>query len=151
MRILRLPGVFVPRSDTWLLATHLQRQSQVNGAVADVCTGSGALAIAAALAGARSVTAIDLSRRALASARLNAALNGVRLRTRRSSLLSAVPGERFDLIVSNPPYLPSDGPSPGRGSARHIDGGADGRALLDQLIEQAPSHLRPGGLLIVTH
>src|SRR5215210_6546473 len=103
MRILRFPGVFVPRSDTWLLAAHLQHQSQVTGAVADVCTGSGALAIAAARAGATSVTAIDISRRALLSARLNARLNGVRLRTRRSSLLSALPGERFDLIVSNPP------------------------------------------------
>jgi release factor glutamine methyltransferase len=151
MRIVRMPGVFVPRSDTWLLADHLRRQPQVNGAVADVCTGSGALAIAAARAGATSVTAIDVSRRALASARINARLNGVRVRTRRSSLLAALPGERFDLIVSNPPYLPSDDPRPARGSARHIEAGPDGRAFLDRLIAQAPSHLRPGGLLIVTH
>ena len=123
----------------------------MNGAVADVCTGSGALAIVAARAGATSVTAIDISRRALASARINARLNGVRVRTRRSSLLAALPGERFDLIASNPPYLPSDDPSAARGSARHIDAGPDGRAFLDRLIAQAPSHLRPGGLLIVTH
>ena len=146
-----MPGVFVPRSDTWLLAGHLQRQPQVNGAVADVCTGSGALAIAAARAGATSVTAIDVSRRALASARINAWLNGVHVRTRRSSLLAALEGERFDLIVSNPPYLPSDDPSPARGTARHIDAGPDGRVFLDRLIAQAPSHLRPGGLLLVTH
>jgi release factor glutamine methyltransferase len=150
MRILHVPGVFVPRSDTWLLAAHLRRQPQVEGAVADVCTGSGALAIAAALASATSVTAIDVSRRALLSARLNARLNGVRVRTRRGSLLAAVPAERFDMIVSNPPYLPSDEPRP-LGSARHTEAGADGRSLLDRLIEQAPAHLRPGGVLIVTH
>jgi release factor glutamine methyltransferase len=152
MRILRLPGVFVPRSDTWLLASHLRRQPQVRGAVLDVCTGSGALAVAAASADATSVTAVDVSRRALISARLNARLNGVRVRTRRGSLLSAVSGETFDMIVSNPPYLPSpDGSGAVRGPARHIEGGFDGRELLDRIIAGAPAHLNPGGVLIVTH
>jgi release factor glutamine methyltransferase len=143
--------VFVPRSDTWLLAAELRRRRQVKGTVVDVCTGSGALAIAAAGAGATSVTAVDVSRRAVISARVNARLNGVRVRTRRGSLLSAVPGERFDLIVSNPPYLPSDDPLPARGPGRHTEAGPDGRSLLDELIAQAPAHLRPGGLLLVTH
>lgn len=149
---MRLPGVFVPRSDTWLLAAHLRRQPQVRGAVLDVCTGSGAVAVAAALASATSVTAVDVSRRALVSARINAALNGVRVRTRRGSLLDAVPGERFDLIVSNPPYVPSpDVELDPRGEARHIEGGYDGREFLDRLIAAAPAHLNPGGLLMVTH
>jgi release factor glutamine methyltransferase len=143
--------VFVPRSDTWLLAAHVRRHPGVSGAVLDVCTGSGALAITAALSAATSVTAVDVSRRALITARVNARLNGVRVRTRRGSLLSAVPGERFDLIVSNPPYLPSDDDLPRRGGARHIDGGADGRRLMDELIAQAPAHLRTGGALMVTH
>jgi release factor glutamine methyltransferase len=151
VRILRAPGVFVPRSDTWLLAAELQRRPQVKGMVIDVCTGSGALAIAAARASATSVTAVDVSRRALMSARLNARLNGVRVHARRGNLLSAVPGERFDMIVSNPPYLPSDDDLPTRGRARHTEGGPDGRSLLDDLIAQAPSHLRPGGVLMVTH
>jgi release factor glutamine methyltransferase len=152
MRIVRLPGVFQPRSDTWLLAAHLRRQPQVTGAVLDVCTGSGVLAIAAAQASARSVTAVDVSRRSLLTTRANARLNGVRVRTRRGSLLSAVPGEAFDLIVSNPPYLPAAGDElPRRGAARHTEAGADGRALLDRLIDEAPAHLRPGGLLMVTH
>jgi release factor glutamine methyltransferase len=151
MRIARLPGVFEPRSDTWLLAAHLRRLPQVRGLVADVCTGSGALAITAALAPARSVTAIDVSRRALWAARVNARLNGVRVRTRRGALLSATPGERFDLISANPPYLPSPEPLPSRGRARHTEAGPRGRALLDELIAQAPRHLRPGGILVVTH
>jgi release factor glutamine methyltransferase len=151
MRIARLPGVFAPRSDTWLLAAHLRRLPQVRGAVLDVCTGSGALAIAAARAAATSVTAVDVSRRSLATVRLNARLNGVRVRTRRGVLLEAVPGEAFDLIVSNPPYLPSEQPLPTRGTARHTEAGPDGRVLLDRLIADARAHLRPGGVLVVTH
>src|SRR5690242_14507056 len=136
MRIVRLPGVFAPRSDTWMLAGHLQRHPRVRGAVLDVCTGSGAVAIAAARAGARSVTAVDVSRRALATVRINARLNGVHVRTRRGVLLDAVPGEAFDLIVSNPPYLPSGPELPSRGTDRHTEAGPDGRRLLDRLIEQ---------------
>jgi len=151
MRIVRLPGVFAPRSDTWMLAEHLTRDPRVRGAVLDVCTGSGAIAISAALAAARSVTAVDVSRRALATVRVNAWLNGVSVRTRRGELLDAVPGETFDLIAANPPYLPSPAELPTRGTARHTEAGPEGRALLDRLIAQAPSHLTPGGALLVTH
>lgn len=118
----------------------------------DVCTGSGAIAIAAALAGARSVTAVDVSRRAVVCARLNARLNGVRVEALRGSLLDAVPGRRFDVIVSNPPYLPADGDAlPERGPARHTEAGTTGRVLLDRLIDAAPAQLAPGGVLLVTH
>jgi release factor glutamine methyltransferase len=134
-----------------MLAAHMRRDPRVRGAVLDLCTGSGALAIAAGFAAATSVTAVDVSRRALATVRINARLNGVRVRTRRGELLDAVPGEAFDLIVSNPPYLPSPGEPPGRGTGRHTEAGPDGRALLDRLIAQAPAHLRPGGVLMVTH
>jgi release factor glutamine methyltransferase len=153
MRIVRLPGVFRPRSDTWLLAAVLRRRPELQGGrVLDVCTGSGVLAIAAALGGARSVTAVDLSARAVLTARLNARLNGTRLEALRGSLLDAVPGRRFDVIGSNPPYLPAeDDAPPARGRARHTDAGATGRALLDRLIAAAPDHLASGGLLLVTH
>jgi len=151
MRIARLPGVFRPRSDTWLLAGALRERPELpGGEVLDVCTGSGALAIAAALGGARSVTAVDVSRRALLSVRLGARLNGVHVEARRGSLLAAVPGRRFDVIVANPPYLPGAAP-PARGAGRHTEAGARGRALLDRLIDAAPGHLRPGGVLLVTH
>jgi release factor glutamine methyltransferase len=129
----------------------MRSQPQVKGAVIDVCTGSGAVAVAAARAGATFVTAVDVSRRALISTSLNARLNGVNVRTRRGDLLDAVPDERFDLIVSNPPYLPAPERPVPRGRARHTDGGPDGRSLLDRLIEQAPAHLLRGGLLLVTH
>lgn len=153
MRIVRMPGVFRPRSDTWLLAAVLRGQPQLRGgAVLDVCTGSGALAIAAALAGARTVCAVDVSARAVLGARLNARLNGVRVQTLRGDLLGAVPGRRFDVIVANPPYLPSERDElPMRGRARHTEAGATGRAVVDRLIAAAPAHLAPGGVLLVTH
>jgi release factor glutamine methyltransferase len=153
MRVLTLPGVFRPRSDTWMLAAALRElRLGPEHAVADVCTGSGALALTAALAGAGEVTAIDVSRRAVLTARLNARLHGVRVRGRRGDLLDAVAGERFDVIVSNPPYLPAaDDQLPRRGPERAWDAGRDGRALLDRLCAQVPAHLRPGGTVLLVH
>jgi release factor glutamine methyltransferase len=118
--------------------------------VLDLCTGSGILAVSAGLAGARSVTAVDVSRRAVATARLNGLLNGVRVRARRGNLLDAVPGERFDVIVANPPYLPAVADEP-RGLQRATEAGPDGRLFVDRLIDRAPDHLNPGGVLLVVH
>jgi release factor glutamine methyltransferase len=153
MRIVTPPGVFSPISDTWLLADALREQIvSPRAAVLDICTGSGALAITAALRGARDVTAVDLSRRAVATARLNARLNGVRIEARRSDLFSALGRRRFDVIVSNPPYVPAETDElPSRGLRRAWDAGRDGRALLDRLLDEAPAHLKPGGVLLVVH
>ena len=151
VRLLALPGVFRPPSDTWLLAEHA-RPLAAGADVLDVCSGSGALAIDAALHGARSATAVDVSRRAALAARVNGRLNGVRVRALRGDLLEPVSGERFDLIVSNPPYVPAAEDSlPARGPRRALDAGRDGRALLDRVCAQAPAHLRPGGTLLVVH
>ena len=152
MRILAPPGVFRPRSDTWLLADHLRRDPLVFQAdVLDLCAGSGALAVAARRAGAASATAIDVSRRAVLTARINGLLNGVRVRGRRGDLLAAIPGERFDLIVSNPPYLPAPEGRPSKGPARAWDAGRDGRVLLDRICAEAPGHLKSGGALLLVH
>lgn len=152
MRVLAVPGVFQPRSDTWMLIAAVGRQPLPPGArVVDLCTGSGAVAVAAALRGA-SVTAVDISRRALLSVQLNALINGVRVRTRRGNLFDAVRGERFDLIVANPPYLPADDDAlPTRGPERAWDAGRDGRGVLDPLCAMAVAHLQPGGTILVVH
>jgi release factor glutamine methyltransferase len=153
VRLVVLPGVFRPISDTWLLADALDREPLEPGArVLDLCSGSGALAIRAALGGPRAVTAVDVSRRAVLTIRLNAALNGVSVRARRGDLLGAVGGERFDAIVSNPPYVPAPTDElPARGRARAWDAGRDGRALLDRICADAPRHLHPGGVLLLVH
>jgi release factor glutamine methyltransferase len=153
VRLVTLPGVFRPISDTWLLADALDREPLSPGArVLDLCSGSGALAIRAALGGPRVVTAVDVSRRAVLTIRANAALNRVRVRALRGDLFSAVAGERFDAIVSNPPYVPSPTDDlPARGRSRAWDAGRDGRALLDRICDRARAHLRPGGRLLLVH
>jgi release factor glutamine methyltransferase len=153
MRLVPIPGVFRPISDSWLLARVVREEIVGRAAsparVLDVCTGSGVVGVSAACAGAE-VTAVDVSRRAVAAAWLNARLNRVRVRARRGSLLEPVAGEAFDVIASNPPYVPSDRERP-RGLERAWVAGHDGRALLDRLLEDAPARLRPGGALLVVH
>lgn len=152
MRLVTLPGVFRPHSDSRLLADYLREAVEPGSSVADICTGSGVLAVTAACAGAGRVTAVDVSRRAVLTAWINARLNGVSIRARRGDLLAPLFGERFDLIVSNPPYVPAaDDDLPTRGRARAWDAGRDGRALLDRICAQAPARLRPGGAVLVVH
>lgn len=147
-----MPGVFRPISDSRLLADCLRRELSPGARVADICTGSGVLAVTAAVHGAGAVSATDCSRRAVWSARLNARLNGVVVGAVRGDLLEPVRDRQFDLIVSNPPYVPAENDDlPSRGAARAWDGGRNGRALIDRLCDEAPAHLRPGGTLLLVH
>lgn len=152
MRLFTLPGVFRPRPDSWMLARALRAERLPAGArVLDVCTGSGLLAVTAALGGAQA-TAVDLSRRAVLCADLNARLNGVRVRALRGDLFAPVRDERFDAIVSNPPYVPAeDDEVPARGRRRAWDAGRDGRAILDRLCAEAPRYLDAGGVVLLIH
>jgi release factor glutamine methyltransferase len=133
-----------------MLAARVRETASSGERVLDVCTGSGIVAVSAALAGAE-VTAVDVSDRAVLAARLNARLNGVRVRALRGDLLDPVADERFDLIVSNPPYVPADGELPGRGLERAWRAGPDGRAVLDRLCEEAPRLLASGGAMLLVH
>jgi release factor glutamine methyltransferase len=152
VRILTLPGVFEPHSDSQLLADVLAEQTLPPGSrVLDVCTGSGILALRAAQRGWRA-TAVDRSRRAIWTTRMNAALNGVAVRAFHGDLFDPVAGERFDAIVSNPPYVPAaTDVLPRSGPQRAWDAGIDGRLVLDRICAQAPLHLRPGGIVLLTH
>ncbi|MFF5252742.1 HemK2/MTQ2 family protein methyltransferase [Streptomyces leeuwenhoekii] len=145
-----LPGVYAPQEDTELLAGVLCDEPLPPGAaVLDVGTGSGALALRAARLGAR-VTAVDVSRRAVYAARLNARRAGLPVRVRRGNLFEPVRGESFDLILANPPYVPApDGGARPRGAARAWDAGPDGRLILDRICREGPALLRPGGVLLI--
>jgi release factor glutamine methyltransferase len=133
-----------------MLAAQLRLEALHGRAVLDLCTGSGMVAVTAALHGASEVVAVDVSRRALLSARLNAAINGVRVTGWRGDLLDAVDGERFDVIVSNPPYVPSPSSElPRRGRERAWEAGPDGRVFIDRICAAAPAHLLPGGVVLV--
>ncbi|MEU6304383.1 HemK2/MTQ2 family protein methyltransferase [Streptomyces chartreusis] len=146
------PGVYTPQWDTGLLARALGREDVGSATeVLDLGTGSGALAIQAARLGAR-VTAVDISRLAVLTARINALLARRRVRVRRGDLADAVPGSSYDLVVSNPPYVPSPAARlPLRGRSRAWEAGRDGRALVDRICTAAPSVLRPGGVLLIVH
>lgn len=151
MRLLTVPGVFKPVSDGRVLAHELGRRVRPGARVLDPFTGSGILAIAAARAGAGEVVAVDVSRRAVACAALNARLNGVRIRAVRGDMFEPVRGRRFDVIVANPPYVPAVDESRPSGAARAWDAGPDGRELLDRCCREAPAYLAPGGELLLIH
>lgn len=153
MRLVTLPGVFRPISDSRFLADILREQTlPPRASVLDLCTGSGILAVTAAMRGARDVTAVDVSRRAVATVRLNARLNGVKVHACRGDLYGAVADHKFDAIVSNPPYVPAETDElPTKGVARAWDAGRDGRLVLDRIIAGANDHLRPGGFILLTH
>ena len=152
MRLITLPGVFAPISDSWMLAE--AARDEIAGRPArslDLCTGSGVVAVAAARAGARA-SAVDVSRRAVLTARLNARLNGTTVDARRGDLFGAVDGASYDLITSNPPYVPcATDELPARGPERAWEAGRDGRVVLDRICDEAPAHLAPGGAILLVH
>ncbi|MGW3819977.1 HemK2/MTQ2 family protein methyltransferase [Streptomyces sp. NPDC005046] len=150
--LLAPPGVYRPQHDTRLLAQAMSREDMNSGTqVLELGTGSGALALEAARRGAR-VTAVDISRRAVLATRLNALIAHRRVTVRHGDLTAAVAGQSFDLVISNPPYVPSpDARPPRKGAARAWDAGRDGRILLDRICAAAPAVLRPRGVLLVVH
>lgn len=152
MWLMTPPGVYPAQADTRLLIAGLAREALGPGSrVLDLGTGSGAVAVAAARRGA-SVTAVDVSRRALLATRLNGLLRGRFIGVRRGDLLQPVRGRRFDLVVSNPPYVPAAAERlPRQGIERAWDAGPTGRALLDRICREAPAALASGGTLLLVH
>ena len=144
--------VIIPRSHIAFLLRDLGRPKRV----LDLCTGSGCLAVLAAQAFPRArVDAADVSRRALAVARRNVALHGLRGRVRlcTSDLMSGLGRNRYDLIVCNPPYVNAASMRALPREYRHeprmaLAGGSDGLELVHRIIQQAAEHLQPKGLLV---
>ena len=143
------PGVYQPRTDTGLLVDALRREPMIRGGrLLDLGTGSGAVAVAARR-GVR-VTAVDISWRAVGTAWLNGVLHRRFIRVRKGDLLDAVKGDLFDVVVSNPPYVPSPG-APAEGLARAWDAGPNGRLWLDRICSEVPAALKPAGVLLLVH
>jgi release factor glutamine methyltransferase len=148
------PRVLVPRPETELLVEAALAALPEGGRALDLGTGSGCVAISLALGRGRArVVATDVSEDALAVARENAAALGAVVELATGDLWSAVHGaEPFDVIVSNPPYVPARELAGLPREVRRepciaLDGGEDGLAVLRRIVEGAPARLRPGGSL----
>jgi release factor glutamine methyltransferase len=147
----------IPRPETELVVEAALAALPEAGAALDLCTGSGCIGVTLALERPKArVAATDLSKDALALARENAAALGATVELFEGDLLAPVPAElRFDVIVSNPPYVPSpEVPKLAREIREHepalaLDGGAAGLGLLSRIVAQAPARLVPGGTLVV--
>jgi len=154
------PATLVPRPETEILVeSALEMLAAVaRPTILDAGTGSGCIAVALACErrDAR-VTAIDISEAALAVAGRNAERHGVaeRIEFVRADLAGFAPGAGFDLLVSNPPYIPRGDierlePEVSRWEPRGaLDGGEDGLRLIAALLQRAPALLNPGGGLAV--
>ncbi len=153
------PGVFVPRPETesvleWAVAQPLPDRPRI----VDLCTGSGALALALAVAfPAAQVTAVDDSEAALDYARGNVADSSVQLvraDVTAPGLLADLDGS-VDLLVANPPYIPAGAllePEVAQYDPAHaLFGGADGMSVIGPIVDAAARLLRPGGRCAVEH
>jgi ribosomal protein L3 glutamine methyltransferase len=159
--------VIVPRSFIGeLLDSHFSQSEEESGSliddpdsvrnVLDLCTGSACLAVLAAQAFPRAaIDAVDISGDALDVAARNIAAYGLedRVRLHRGDLFGPLGGQRYDLIISNPPYVDAEGmaalPRECRAEPKlAFDGGADGIDIVRHILDQAGRHLTPqGGLL----
>jgi release factor glutamine methyltransferase len=149
-------GVYAPQHDSQLLIEAMTRSGAVSGRrVLDLCTGSGAVAIAAAQLGARNVTAFDICPHAVEYATSNAAQVGVCVDARVGMWVDAFLAGPYDVVVSNPPYVPT-GPDADLesipvevGPPTAWNAGPDGREVLNPLCDSAPELLTAGGTILI--
>ncbi len=153
---LDIDGVYPPQHDSQLLIDTLEKTELARGRrVLDLCTGSGVVAIAAAEWGATSVAAFDICPNAVHCSRGNAGHAGVDIDVHEGSWTGALDYAPFDVIVSNPPYVPT--PPAGdtdvipltAGPAWAWNAGIDGRTVLEPLCESAAGLLAAGGSLLL--
>ena len=155
-------AVLIPRADTEVLVDQACRRARAWRAprIVDLGTGSGIVAVTLALRlPAALVTAVDLSAEALGVARANALRHAACVRFVEGDWYGPLAGERFDLIVANPPYIADGDPHlardglPFEPQAALTDGvaGGDGMACIEAIVAGARDHLLPGGWLLIEH
>jgi release factor glutamine methyltransferase len=151
------PAVLIPRPETELLVELACERLPSGGSVLDMGTGSGAIAVAIARSRPDAhVTALDTSIAALEIARVNAGRNGVRVAFLQSDWYGALGSQRFDLIVSNPPYIVAGDRHLSQGDLRFepvdaLTDHGDGLSALRAIIAGAPGFLRENGWLLLEH
>ena len=156
------PAVLIPRPDTEVLVDEACRRAQRLSAprIVDLGTGSGIVAIVLARRLPKAaVTAVDLSSAALAVACANAQRHAASVRFLEGDWYAPLGGERFDLIVANPPYVVEGDPHlrqnglmfEPQGALTDGVSGGDGLACIRTLIIGARDHLQPGGWMYIEH
>lgn len=144
----------IPRCETEELVERALKRIEKESEVLDLCTGSGAIAVAVQKKSGAKVTAADVSADALALARENAAENQADVEFVQSDLFAEIDGA-FDVIVSNPPYIKSEDIDGLQREIRDfepriaLDGGADGLDFYRRIAKDAPAHIKSGGALFL--
>lgn len=148
--------VYRPQDDSRLLVATMERTGLIPGRrVLDLCTGSGFVAIAAAEMGCAGVTAFDICPHAVRCSRGNAAGAGVVVDVREGSWTRALDLGPFEVVVSNPPYVPTPASTVPEaipavaGPPWAWNAGADGRSILDPLCRAMPKLLCDGGTMLM--
>jgi len=154
--VLTAVGVYAPQQDSELLVDALEKTGLAPGRrIVDLCTGSGVVAISAFERGASAVTAFDICPRAVRCARVNALAAGAEVDVHLGSWARALEFGPFDIVLSNPPYVPHDpddhpGSFPSAaGPARACNAGPDGRLVLDPLCVAAPDLIADNGTMLL--
>ncbi|MDO4620839.1 MAG: peptide chain release factor N(5)-glutamine methyltransferase [Lachnospiraceae bacterium] len=148
------PGVLIPRFDTETLVEAVLPYTAPGKRILDLCTGSGCILLTLLLEGAEGMqgTGTDLSSDALGTARLNAAKFSLNPELYQGDLFAAADG-KYDIITSNPPYIPTDVIQTLDPEVRDfephtaLDGDADGLLFYRRIVDAAPKHLTEHGLL----
>ena len=158
LEMLTDPRALIPRPETELLVEEALKFIHGLGRrakVLDVCTGSGCIAVAIAKLVDADVTAIDISPAALTLAKENAALHQAKINFLQSDLFAGLAGQTYDVIISNPPYIPTGELSGLQHEIQDhepmlaLDGGPDGLDIYRRLVPASLEHLTPGGALFL--
>lgn len=151
------PAVLIPRPETEELAEKVieEVRSRGGGRVLDLCTGSGAVAIAVAKNSPAEVTATDVSEAACTVARANAAGAGASVKVLAGDMFAPVAEEKFDVIVSNPPYIPHGDIAGLQDKVKKfeplaaLDGGEDGLDFYRTIAREGAERLTEGGVIFL--
>jgi release factor glutamine methyltransferase len=149
------PSVLIPRNDTEILVEEVLKRLKSGDTVLDIGTGSGAIAVSIAKYKDVKVYAVDISDGALKVAKENADINGVsdKVIFIKSDLFSSIPDDiRYDLIVSNPPYIRSNEINELQEEVKRepkiaLDGGEDGLTFYRRIVKDSVNYIKFGGII----
>lgn len=148
------PKVLIPRFETEGVVLEGEKLLKPKGSVLDLCCGSGIIGISLAMRNQIKLTLADYSNDAIELTKENLARNGVKAEVAQGDLFGAVPKKKFNMIISNPPYIRSDVIPTLEVEVREhdpisaLDGGEDGLDFYRRIVDEAPEFLKKEGALV---